>query len=85
MYIIGNTYEIFDGKKRQKIKVDFEKIFNLQLRYDIDAEEAVLQYLFEKYHKLFPRLGKEIFNTIVKDYRPYEHEMYELAFEVYGV
>ena len=79
MYTTCIIYEIPDGKKVHKVKVDFDKVFSIQLRYNIESDDAVLQYLYEKYRKLFPRFGHEIFDRIHKDYKPYENMMYDMS------
>lgn len=79
MNYTGAIYVIPDGTKDRRIKVDFEKVWSIQIRYNIDGYEAVVQYLREKYKKLFYRMGHEIFDKIYSDYRPYEQSMYDMV------
>lgn len=79
MMYTGAVYIVPDTKKDRRIKVDFDDVWSIQLRYNIEAYEAVVQYLYDRYHRLFPKLGSEIFDKICADYRPYEQAMYDLG------
>lgn len=79
MYSVCNIYELPTGKRTKKIKVDFDKVWSLQVRWNIDGDEAVVQYMYDKYRKLFPKLGNEIFEQIYRDYFPFERSMYDMS------
>ena len=64
-----------------RFTLDYYKLFFRALQDNTEPFETVVQYIYEKYPKLYPLFNDKMFSALAHGYEVFEKDMFDFAYE----
>lgn len=62
-----------------RFALNYYKLFRRALRDDTEPFETVVQYIYERYPKLFPLFTDDMLSALAAGYEVFENDMFDIA------